>query len=137
MKNLLTHVPGATGKFAKNSGVGEDTLLFLLTSLDYRKYAHLPKPLMNFLAHDDSITINSFNTDSQNDLVDAYNHTKDYFLNIYPQAIYKSVTEARSGFNIIFWISWYLKTPSLIYSLFFNFIQCPKRKIFKKIGIIK
>jgi len=137
IKNLLPYIPGAKGKFAKNSGVGEDTLLFLLTSLDYDKYAHLPEPLINFLAHDDSITMNSINTNSGNELVEAYTHTKNYFISLNPKITYNSVSEARRCKNIIFWVSWYLRTPSLIRSILFNLVHFPKKNILKKLCIRK
>jgi glycosyltransferase involved in cell wall biosynthesis len=80
LKNLLTEVPGASGIYGKNSGVGEDLLLFLLTALHYPKYAHVPKPLANFLAHESSITVNAEMTGKAQALADAYAVAKQYYL---------------------------------------------------------
>ena len=79
LKNLLLEIPGAKGRYGKNSGVGEDLLLFLLTSLDYPKYGHVKEPLACFLAHSGSITINASQADAQNDLEEAYKHAKSYY----------------------------------------------------------
>jgi glycosyltransferase involved in cell wall biosynthesis len=78
-KNLLTEVPGASGPFGKNSGVGEDLLLFLLTSLDYKKYAHIPEPLADFLAHPGSITIEAQRMGRGGALAYAYRIAKDFY----------------------------------------------------------
>ena len=43
LKNLLPEIPGAGGTYGRNSGVGEDLLLFLLATLDYPRYAHVPE----------------------------------------------------------------------------------------------
>lgn len=80
LKNLLLEIPGATGVYGKNSGVGEDLLLFLLTSLDYPQYAHLPEPLSHFLAHPSSITINARVSGRRRALVDAYSRARRYYL---------------------------------------------------------
>jgi len=80
LANLLPEVPGARGIYGKNSGVGEDLLLFLLTSLHYPHYAHIPKPLANFLAHESSITINATTTGKARELADAYSVAKQYYL---------------------------------------------------------
>ncbi len=79
MKNLLPVIPGATGKYGKNSGVGEDLLLFLLTSLDYKQYAHVPEPLANFLAHPGSITVNAQQTGQARALAAAYGVAKAFY----------------------------------------------------------
>ena len=80
LKNLLTEVPGASGVYGRNSGVGEDLLLFLLTSLDYPHYAHVPEALAHFLAHPASITTNAGNNGKMSALVDAYAVAKEYYL---------------------------------------------------------
>jgi glycosyltransferase involved in cell wall biosynthesis len=80
LANLLPEVPGARGIYGKNSGVGEDLLIFLLTSLHYPNYAHVPKALTNFLAHETSITINAQKTGKAQQLVDAYGVAKQYYL---------------------------------------------------------
>lgn len=80
LKNLLPEVPGAAGVYGKNSGVGEDLLLFLLTTLDYPNYAHLPDALAHFLAHPASITTQAFRSGRARALVDAYAVAKNYYL---------------------------------------------------------
>ena len=80
MKNLVAEVPGAQGIYGRNSGVGEDLLLFLLTTLDYPNYAHLPAALAHFLAHPTSITTNAGNSGRMGELVRAYALAKDYYL---------------------------------------------------------
>jgi glycosyltransferase involved in cell wall biosynthesis len=79
LKNLLLEVPGAFGIYGKNSGVGEDMLLFLLTSLDYPKYAYIPEPLACFLFHSQSITIDAAATGKKRALVDAYGNAKKHY----------------------------------------------------------
>jgi glycosyltransferase involved in cell wall biosynthesis len=80
LKNLLTEVPGAAGVYGKNSGVGEDLLLFLLTTLDYPCYVHLPQALAHFLAHPSSITTNAGNSGKKQALVSAYQLAKQHYL---------------------------------------------------------
>jgi glycosyltransferase involved in cell wall biosynthesis len=80
LKNLLLEVPGAEGRYGKNSGVGEDLLLFLLATLDYPRYAHLPEALSHFLAHPASITTNAGSTGRMDALTQAYQRAKDYYL---------------------------------------------------------
>ncbi len=80
LKNLLTEVPGASGMYGRNSGVGEDLLLFLLTALDYPHYAHVPEALAHFLAHPASITTSAGSTGKMTALVDAYAVAKQYYL---------------------------------------------------------
>jgi glycosyltransferase involved in cell wall biosynthesis len=80
LKNLLSEVPGASGAYGRNSGVGEDLLLFLLTALDYQHYAHLPEALAHFLAHPASITTSAGNNGNMGALVDAYAVAKEHYL---------------------------------------------------------
>ena len=80
LKNLLAEVPGATGIYGRNSGVGEDLLLFLLATLNYPRYAHVPRALSHFLAHPSSITINAGNSGRMSELVAAYEVAKKYYL---------------------------------------------------------
>ena len=80
LKNLLLEVPGAQGIYGKNSGVGEDLLLFLLAAPDYPRYAHLPEALSHFLAHPASITTNAGSSGRMQVLVDAYAVAKQYYL---------------------------------------------------------
>jgi hypothetical protein len=73
-------VPGAEGRYGKNSGVGEDLLLFLLPTLDYPRYAHLPEALSHFLAHPASITTSAGSSGRMDALAKAYQRAKDYYL---------------------------------------------------------
>ena len=80
LKNLLPEIPGAKGLYGKNSGVGEDLLVFLLCTLDYPKYAYIPEPLAHFLAHPTSITTNAGTSGRMDVLVDAYALARKYYL---------------------------------------------------------
>ena len=80
LKNLLSEVPGALGRYGKNSGVGEDLLLFLLAARDYPYYAHVPEALANFLSHPTSITTQAGDTGRMAELVSAYALAKQYYL---------------------------------------------------------
>jgi glycosyltransferase involved in cell wall biosynthesis len=82
LKNLLDEVPGARGQYGKDSGVGEDLLLFLLATLDYPRYAHLPEPLAHFLAHPSSITTHAGQSGRMAALVDAYALAKQHYLTL-------------------------------------------------------
>ncbi|MHC4524872.1 MAG: glycosyltransferase family 2 protein [Planctomycetota bacterium] len=79
LKNLLLEIPGANGVYGKNSGVGEDLLIYLLTSLDYPKYAFISTPLACFLAHETSITVQADTTGRMDHLEDAYSVAKQYY----------------------------------------------------------
>jgi len=79
LKNLLLEVPGAEGRYGKNSGVGEDLLLFLLTSIDYRYYAHVSEPMAHFMAHTRSITIDAISSERYAELCAAYTNAKAYY----------------------------------------------------------
>lgn len=103
LKNLLLEVPGARGKYGKNSGVGEDLLLFLLTSLDYPKYAHVGEPLVSFLAHSESITTHSIMSGHERELDDSYANAKRHY---YAQP--KSLSLSTSKIDqILFKIRWH------------------------------
>jgi glycosyltransferase involved in cell wall biosynthesis len=80
LKNLLAGIPGAGGTYGANSGVGEDLLLFLLATLDYPRYAHVPEPLAHFLAHPSSITTDAGSSGKMAALAEAYRVAKDYYL---------------------------------------------------------
>jgi glycosyltransferase involved in cell wall biosynthesis len=80
LKNLLPEVPGAAGHYGKQSGVGEDLLLFLLTSLDYVSYVHLSTPLADFLAHPGSITVDAQSSGRQAQLIEAYATARRFYL---------------------------------------------------------
>lgn len=79
LQNLLREVPGANGIYGKNSGVGEDLLLFLLTSLDYPHYAHIGEPLAHFLSHPGSITTSANASEKRAAIEVAYANAKSYY----------------------------------------------------------
>ncbi len=79
LKNLLREVPGANGIYGKNSGVGEDLLLFLLTSLNYPFYAHIDESLAHFLSHPGSITTNANASKKRAEIEAAYSNAKIYY----------------------------------------------------------
>ena len=80
LETLLPEVPGASGRYGPGKGVGEDLLLFLLTSLRYPRYAHVAQPLANFTVHPQSITMDAFNSSKLQALADAYAHARRYYL---------------------------------------------------------
>jgi glycosyltransferase involved in cell wall biosynthesis len=80
LKNLLTEIPDADGIYGKSSGVGEDLLLFLLTSLSYTKYAHIPQQLADFLSHPNSITTDALESGKSKHLIKSYDVAKLYYL---------------------------------------------------------
>jgi glycosyltransferase involved in cell wall biosynthesis len=82
LKNLLPEVPGASGAYGRDSGVGEDLLLFLLTSIDYPYYAHVPQTLAKFMAHSESITISAIASKRYAELVAAYSRAKAYYYRV-------------------------------------------------------
>jgi glycosyltransferase involved in cell wall biosynthesis len=104
-KNLLLEVPSADGIYGKNSGVGEDVLLFLLTSLQYKNYAHFPKPLANFLSHDGSITIEAIQSGKLVDLAKSYENAKQFYTK------QNNAMKVLTGFRkILFRIEWSLRS---------------------------
>ena len=109
LKNLLLEIPNASGLYGKNSGVGEDLLLFLLTSLDYPKYAHIGEPLANFLHHPDSITVDSYLSEKEKDLIEAYRNAKNYYYSL-PE----SFSPPFRLQHLIFKIKWNYKAGTLI-----------------------
>ncbi len=101
LQNLLLEVPGANGHYGKNSGVGEDVLLFLLTSLQYEKYAHIPKPLANFLSHTGSITIDAIQSGRGVELAKSYGHAKQFYTK------QNNAMEVLTGFRkVLFKLDW-------------------------------
>lgn len=80
LRNLLLEIPGAGGDYRKGAGVGEDLLIFLLTSLHYPKYAHVAEPLADFLAHPGSITTGAQLAGRTDRLAAAYSAAKTYYL---------------------------------------------------------
>ena len=82
LKNLLLQIPNAQGVYGKDSGVGEDLLLFLLTSRDYPKYFHVSEPLACFLHHPSSITVRAHLAGYGEYLVDSYANAKSYYFSL-------------------------------------------------------
>jgi glycosyltransferase involved in cell wall biosynthesis len=82
LKNLLLQIPNAKGIYGKNSGVGEDLLLFLLTSFDYPKNAYIPEPLACFLSHPGSITVDAILSGKLRDIADSYANAKSYYFSL-------------------------------------------------------
>ena len=81
LRNLLPEVPGAgDGDYGKGTEVGVDLLLLLLTSLHYPRYAHVPEPLADFLAHPGSLTIGALTSGRTESLAAAYSVAKAYYL---------------------------------------------------------
>lgn len=108
LKNLLMEIPGAEGIYGKNSGVGEDLLLFLLTALDYPKYAHIGEPLTHFLAHPDSITINAHLSGRKKAIQDSYANAQRYFLE------YSGLSPTSGLESLYFFIRWNYQSHTLI-----------------------
>ncbi len=107
LKNLLPEIPGASGIYGKNSGVGEDLLLFLLTAMDYPKYAYIPEPLAHFFAHSGSISIASGISGRKKMLFDAYANARKYFLE------YSSLPPATTWENLSYFFRWNYKSHTL------------------------
>lgn len=80
LRNLLPYVPRTDMERGKSTGAGEDLLLFLLTSLDYPRYAHVAEPLADFLAHPGSITIGASLAGKIDKLANDYAAAKAYYL---------------------------------------------------------
>jgi glycosyltransferase involved in cell wall biosynthesis len=107
LKNLLPEIPGAEGVYGKNSGVGEDLLLFLLTAMDYPYYAHVPEPLAHFLAHPDSITIDADLSGRRQLLLDSYANAKKYFLK------HSGLSQTTMWEDLSHFIRWHYKSHTL------------------------
>lgn len=103
LDNLLHSVPGADGTYGKNTGVGEDALLFLLTTLNYKYYVHIPKALAGFLSHDGSITIDAISSGKRSLLEASYYRAKEFYL-----SKTNSVPRPRGIEIFIFKIQWAL-----------------------------
>lgn len=103
--NLLSEIPEANGIYGKNSGVGEDLLLFLLTTLNYDKYVHIPEPLAEFLAHPSSITIGAITSGKRLALAESYATAKRYYLK------QSGAVQQLSGIQkILFKLSWTIRS---------------------------
>jgi len=109
LKNLLHEVPGACGMYGKNSGVGEDLLLFLLTSLDYPRYACVAEPMANFMVHPRSITINAIASNKYAQLAAAYSNAKAYY---YRQS--RSERARNTAMRISDYVRWQIACGSVV-----------------------
>ncbi len=109
LKNLLLQIPNAKGIYGKDSGVGEDLLLFLLTSLDYPKYVFVPEPLACFLSHSESITIDAILSGRMRDIADSYANAKSYYFSL-PESIPRPTTLQ----NLLFTIKWNYRAGNLV-----------------------
>ena len=109
LKNLLSQIPNSKGLYGKDSGVGEDLLLFLLTSLDYPKYAYIPEPLACFFSHSGSITVGASLAGNKKELADAYANAKSYYLSL-PGSIPPLTTLQ----NLLFTIKWNYRAGTLV-----------------------
>jgi len=129
LKNLLPEIPGASGIYGKNSGVGEDLLLFLLTALDYPKYAYIPESLAHFWAHSGSITIASGISGRGQMLLDAYANAKKYFLE------YSGLPPATRWEELSHFFRWNYKSHTLAKQIrrrIKKFLRSPMENLFKK-----
>lgn len=109
LDNLLDGIPNTSELLGKRSGVGEDLLLFLLTSLRYSSYFHIGEPLADFLSHDGSITVGAVRGGRGEQLALAYERAKQYYLS-QPGAIQRPSTLGRQ----IFRTRWSLARKRLI-----------------------
>ncbi len=109
LKNLLLEVPGASGIYGKNSGVGEDLLLFLLTSLDYPRYAYVAEPIAHLTAHPQSITINAIASKNYDQLSAAYANAKTHY---YHQP--RSEHPRTLALSIVDYISWQIACGAVV-----------------------
>ncbi len=108
LKNLLPVIPGASGAYGNNSGVGEDLLLILLTALDYPKYAYVPETLAHFFAHSGSITIAAGLSGREQALFKAYENARTYFLkrsDLPPPTLWE---------NLSYCFRWHYKSHTLV-----------------------
>ena len=105
LKNLILEVPDATGRYGKKSGVGEDLLLFLLTSLAYQSYVHLATPLADFLAHPGSITVDAQTNGRQEQLIQAYANARRFYL-----AQAGAQSSPRGASALAFRLQWWLES---------------------------
>lgn len=80
LRHLLPEVPGACGPYGVGSGVGEDLLLLLLTTLRYPSYVHVPEFLADFLGHEASITTHALQNGHSAEISNAYSVAKCYYL---------------------------------------------------------
>jgi len=109
LKNLLLQIPNAKGKYGKDSGVGEDLLLFLLTARDYPKYFYLSEQLACFFSHPGSITVGSILIGDRKQIIDSYASAKLYYF-----SLPGSIKPAMSLQKIFFTIKWRYRAGTLI-----------------------
>lgn len=108
LKNLLLQIPNAQGLYGKDSGVGEDLLLFLLTSCDYPKYFHISEPLACFLSHSGSITVGARLEGHRKSLRDSYSNAKLYYF-----SVPGSISPPTSLQRLFFAIKWHYRSGTL------------------------
>jgi len=130
LKNLLSQIPNAQGIYGKDSGVGEDLLLFLLTSRDYPKYVHVPEPLACFLYHADSITVGADLAGNAQDLVDAYANAKLYYF-----SLPGNVPPPKMLQNLFFILKWNYLSGTLVKNAL-RLIRQPSRGMRKLRGVL-
>ena len=109
LNNLLLQIPNSQGIYGKDSGVGEDLLLFLLTSRDYPKYFHISEPLACFLSHPGSITVGAHLAGNRQDLVNSYRNAKLYYF-----SLPGSIPLPTSLQNLFFITKWHYRSRTLI-----------------------
>jgi glycosyltransferase involved in cell wall biosynthesis len=109
LRNLLLQIPNARGIYGKDSGVGEDLLLFLLTSLDYPKYVYIPEPLACFLSHSESITVGAHLDGTKKELIDSYKNAKSYYF-----GLPGSIPPPTKLQNLFFTIKWDYRSGTLV-----------------------
>ena len=102
LANLLDSVPDSHGRFGPGTGVGEDLLLFLLTTLRYSHYVHVGAPLADFLVHGGSITIGALRHGGSYQLEAAYETAKEFYLS-QPEALARE-TGLRSFRSALRWL---------------------------------
>lgn len=78
-KNLLSEIPNKLNIDYKSTGAGNDLLIFLLTCLDYQKFAFIDEPLSLFRSHNQSISDSS----QKNQLYLSYLVAKSFFIETY------------------------------------------------------
>jgi glycosyltransferase involved in cell wall biosynthesis len=120
LKNLLLQIPNAKGIYGKDSGVGEDLLLFLLTSLDYPNYVHIPEPLAFFLSHSESITVGAHLDGTRKELIDSYKNAKSYYF-----GLPGSIPPPTALQNLFFTIKWDYRSGTLVR----NMLRLVKRSL--------
>ena len=109
LRNLLLQIPNAKGKYGKDSGVGEDLLLFLLTARDYPKYFYISEPLACFFSHPGSITVGAMLAGDREHIIGSYANAKSYYFSL-PGSIKLPMSLQKIFFNI----KWRYRAGTLI-----------------------